>query len=163
MHRLRFAILGAVAALALGTATAVAMQQSAGGTDPDQHGDNVASAARTTCPHGPNGVHGQCVSAVASSKSEGAQDTETKQSSPASTCKAGDTTEDASEKAPAKGDKAAKAAAKTEDKSEHKAFAACVQANTTETADASEANDTSETADASDANDTADKADTSDQ
>ena len=147
MHRLRFAILGAVAALALGTATAVAMQQSAG-TDPDQHGDNVASAARTTCPHGPNGVHGQCVSAVASSKSEDAQ--ETRQGSPANTCKATDTTEDASEKKPAKGDKTAKAADKTEDKSEHQAFVACVQANTNETADASDAN---ETADKSDTND----------
>jgi hypothetical protein len=139
MHRLRFAILGAAAALALGTATAVAMQNSAGGsTDPDQHGDNVASAARTTCPHGPGGVHGQCVSAVASSKSEGTQDTETRQGSPSSTCKAGDTTEDASEKKPAKGDKAAKAAAKTENKTEHHAFAACVQANATETDDTSD-------------------------
>jgi hypothetical protein len=123
MHRLRFAILGAVAALAMGTASAVAMQESAGGgTDPDQHGDAVASAART-CPHGPNGVHGQCVSAVASSKSEGQENDE---NSNVSQCKAADVTEDSSEKAPAKHDKAAKAADKTEDRTEHNAFAACV-------------------------------------
>lgn len=136
MHRLRFAILGAVAALALGTATAVAMQQSAGGaTDPDQHGDNVASAARTTCPHGPDGVHGQCVSAVASSKNESDEQGSTTGGSRAAGCKAADTTEDASEKAPAKGDKAAKAADKSEDKKEHTAFAACVSGGASGTAD----------------------------
>ena len=126
MHRFRFAILGAVAALALGTASAVAMQQSAGGgTDPDQHGDNVASAARTTCPHGPNGVHGECVSAVASSKSEGAEE-----KSEVNACKAADATEDASEpnvgNLPAVQKKPAKAADKKEDKGEHQKFAACV-------------------------------------
>lgn len=151
MHRLRFAILGAVAALALGTATAVAMQQSSGGgTDPDQHGDNVASAARTTCPHGPGGVHGQCVSAVASSKSESADTDETTGSSSASTCKAADTTEDGSEKAPPKGDKSAKAADKTEDKSEHKAFAACVSGGASETPDTSDQTEPAETPDTSD-------------
>jgi hypothetical protein len=151
MHRLRFAILGAAAALALGTATAVAMQSSAGGsTDPDQHGDNVASAARTTCPHGPGGVHGQCVSAVASSKSEGTEDTATRPAAPASTCKAQDKTEDTSEKKPAKGDKAAKGADKTEDKTEHQAFAACVKGHATQTLaapDAETAADASEKSD----------------
>lgn len=152
MHRLRFAILGAVAALALGTATAVAMQQSSGGgTDPDQHGDNVASAARTTCPHGPGGVHGHCVSAVASSKSEAPDTNETTgDSSNAAKCKAADATEDSSEKAPAKGDKAAKAADKTEDKSEHKAFAACVSGGASETADTSDKTEAPEAPDASD-------------
>lgn len=130
MHRLRFAILGAAAALALGTASAVAMQQSVGGgTDPDQHGDNVASAARN-CPHGPDGVHGKCVSAVASSKSESG---EQESNSKAAACKSADATEDAAEKAPAKGDKAAKAADKAEDKTEHRAFAACVSGGASET------------------------------
>lgn len=134
MHRLRFAILGAVAALALGTASAVAMQQGAtGGTDPDQHGDNVASAARH-CPHGPGGVHGKCVSAVASSKSEGQENEgqneaqEDARDAAVDACKAADKAEDKSEKKPAKGDKAAKAADKTEDKNERAAFKACLQA-----------------------------------
>ena len=145
MHRLRFAILGAVAALAMGTASAVAMQQSAGGgTDPDQHGDLVASAARN-CPHGPGGVHGKCVSAVASSKSEGDENANDN-SSKAAACKAADKTEDASEKKPAKGDKAAKAADKAEDKSEHKAFAACVSGGASGSEDTSD-NDATETAD----------------
>ncbi len=124
MHKFRFALLGAAAALALGTAGAVAMQSNvAGTTDPDSHGDAVASAARTTCPHGPDGVHGECVSAIASTESQ-----ETKDEAPSrvQACKAGDKTEDGTEKAPAKGDKAAKTTDKTEDKSEHKAFAACV-------------------------------------
>jgi len=134
MHRFRFAILGAVAALALGTASAVAMQQSAGGsTDPDQHGDNVASAARTTCPHGPNGVHGECVSAIAST--EGQENREASENSRVSACKAADATEDASEKAPAKGDKVAKAADKAEDKAEHQRFAACVSGGHSETSE----------------------------
>ena len=84
MHRLRFAILGAVAALALGTGTAVAMQHSAGGeTNSDSHGDAVASAART-CPHGAEGVHGQCVSAAASTEG---QDNQTESSDAAQAAK----------------------------------------------------------------------------
>jgi hypothetical protein len=147
MHRLRFAILGAAAALTLGTATAVAMQQSTGGgTDPDQHGDNVASAARN-CPHGAGGVHGECVSAVASSKSD-ATDKDTQEgANPTTACKAADATEDASEKQPAKGDKAAKAADQKEDKSEHQAFAACVSGSATETEDAADATDAADTSD----------------
>ena len=142
MHRLRFAILGAAAALALGTAGAVAMEQSVGGgTDPDQHGDAVASAARN-CPHGPNGVHGECVSAVASSGARENQDNNDQGgNAKVQACKAADTAEDASEKAPAEGDKAAKAADKTEDKSEHAAFAACVSGGASETEDTSDNND----------------------
>ena len=145
MHRLRFAILGAVAALALGTASAVAMQENAGGgTDPDQHGDNVASAARTTCPHGSNGVHGECVSDVASSKSEKGEET-----SSTNPCKAADVNEDKSETKPAKGDKAAKAADKAEDKAEHKTFAACMASQPDNDTEAAEAPETSDAADAS--------------
>jgi cytoskeletal protein RodZ len=141
MHRLRFAILGAVAALALGTASAVAMQQSAGaGTDPDQHGDNVASAARTTCPHGAEGVHGGCVSAVAQSKSEDTKDTP--ETSTVNTCKSTDASEDKTETKPVKGDKAAKATDKAEDKTEHQTHAACVSAQ-----DKSEAGETPDTVD----------------
>jgi len=66
MIRLRLAILGATAMLALGSASALAMTETIGGGDPDAHGDAVASAARN-CPHGPGGVHGACVSAVAHS------------------------------------------------------------------------------------------------
>jgi hypothetical protein len=159
MHRLRFAILGAAAALTLGTATAVAMQQSTGGgTDPDQHGDNVASAART-CPHGPGGVHGQCVSAVASSKSDATEkDTPKATNNPTTACKAADATEDASEKQPAKGDKAAKAADQKEDKSEHQAFATCVSGSSTETEDATDAADAADAPDKNEA-DAADKSD----
>src|SRR5207245_11122273 len=68
MLSFRFVILGAAAALTLGTASALAMQEGSSGTDPDSHGDAVASAARTTCPHGPDGVHGACVSAIASAE-----------------------------------------------------------------------------------------------
>jgi hypothetical protein len=132
MLKLRFAILGAAAALALGTAGAVAMVETASTSDSDSHGDAVSSAARTTCPHGAGGVHGECVSAVASAE---AQDNDSEKSNPAATCKASDAKEDASEKpaAPASkhdqaADKAAKAAEHSEDKAEHKAFAACVSA-----------------------------------
>lgn len=127
MHRLRFAIFGAAAALALGTATAFAVEQTAGpGTDPDQHGDNVASAARN-CPHGANGVHGECVSAIASSKSEGSENegSESARDAAVDACKAKDKTE-APETKPA--DKAAKATDKTEDKNERAALKACIQA-----------------------------------
>ena len=129
MHKFRFALLGALAALALGTASAVAMQSNASGTtDPDSHGDAVASAARTSCPHGPEGVHGECVSAIASAKSQETNDADG--SSRVKACKSADATEDASEKKPAKGDKAAKAADHAEDKSEHKAFALCASGRT---------------------------------
>jgi hypothetical protein len=70
MIKIRFAVAAAAAALALGTASAVAMQEAATGADSDNHGATVSSAARTTCPHGPNGVHGQCVSAIASTNGQ---------------------------------------------------------------------------------------------
>ena len=128
MLSFRFAILGAVAALTLGTASALAMQEGSSGTDPDSHGDAVASAARTTCPHGPDGVHGACVSAIASA--EGQENEDGAQAARVKACKAAGANEDQSEKKPAKGDKAAKAADRLEDKAEHKAFVACVQGQT---------------------------------
>src|SRR6266481_7207605 len=94
MSKIRFLLVGAGAALALGTAGVLASVGAVTLTSSDSHGDAVASAARETCPHGPNGVHGQCVSAIASSKSESKSESE---STTESTCNAADTTEDASE------------------------------------------------------------------
>jgi len=125
MLSFRFVILGAAAALTLGTASALAMQEGSSGTDPDSHGDAVASAARTTCPHGPDGVHGACVSAIASA--EGQENEDGAQAARVKACKAAGANEDQSEKKPAKGDKAAD---RTEDKAEHAAFVACVQGQT---------------------------------
>jgi hypothetical protein len=68
MIRLRLAILGAAAALALGSASVFAMTEGVTG-DPDAHGDAVASAARN-CPTGASGVHGACVSAIASANGQ---------------------------------------------------------------------------------------------
>lgn len=127
MFRLRLAILGATAALALGSAGALAME-AAGTTDSDGHGDAVSSAARN-CAHGPGGVHGACVSSVA--RSEGAENNDKDQSgttngkatAPGQVCKA----PDASEAAEPTG----KAADKTEDKAEQQAFVACVEAHST--------------------------------
>src|SRR5690348_9432723 len=73
MIKFRLAILGATAALALGSASALAMSESAGSGDPDAHGDAVASAARN-CPHGPGGVHGECVSDIASMNGQSHRD-----------------------------------------------------------------------------------------
>ncbi|HEX2681658.1 MAG TPA: hypothetical protein VHQ03_10235, partial [Candidatus Dormibacteraeota bacterium] len=67
MFKLRFAVLGAAVALAIGAAGALAMENSAG-SDSDAHGDAVSSAARVTCPHGEG--HGACVSAIARSQGE---------------------------------------------------------------------------------------------
>lgn len=127
MFKLRLAILGAAAALALGTAGAMAMQ----GVDSnnDSHGDAVASAARN-CPHGPNGVHGACVSAIASSHARENDTQETNDHSstaPGQVCKAADS--DATETAPTQGDKSAKDTDKTEDRTEQQAFVACVKAH----------------------------------
>ncbi len=114
MHRFRLAILGAAAAtLLLGGASALAMQEGAGGTDPDSHGDAVASAARN-CPHGASGVHGKCVSAIAST--EGQENRDGAQSDRVHACQAAD--------------KAAKAAGRTEDRTEHDTWVACVHAAT---------------------------------
>jgi hypothetical protein len=110
MIRLRLAILGATAALALGTASALAMTETGVGGDPDSHGDAVASAARN-CPHGASGVHGACVSAVASANGQAHRDGQ--QAARVKACKAANTT----------GDKAG-----------HRAFAACVSGHTTSAA-----------------------------
>ncbi len=67
MIKLRIAVVAAAAALTFGSGTAMAMHESASG---DNHGAIVSSAARTTCPTGPNGVHGQCVSAIASTNGQ---------------------------------------------------------------------------------------------
>jgi hypothetical protein len=131
MFKLRLAILGAAAALSLGTAGVLAMTASVG-SDPDAHGDAVASAARH-CPHGASGVHGACVSAIASAEGQENSDQQTEDTGNATVkaCKATDVTEDGSETAPAKGDRSGKSADKTENKTEHAAFATCVsgQAN----------------------------------
>ena len=66
MLKFRFAISAAIAALALGSASAMAMQANGGGTHPDNHGAVVSSAARTTCHTATSGTHGACVSAIAS-------------------------------------------------------------------------------------------------
>lgn len=125
MFKLRLAILGAAAALALGTAGALAME--AGSTnDADSHGDAVASAARN-CPHGASGVHGACVSAVAHAEAtEGQESSDSSQGSgkstaPGQVCKAADTSE-ATEPTDKAGDK-------TEDRAEQQAFVACVKAH----------------------------------
>jgi hypothetical protein len=134
MSKVRFLLLGAGAVLALGTAGVLASVGAVTLTNSDSHGDTVASAARETCPRGPNGVHGQCVSAIASSKSESESTSDT-----TCTANANDTTEDASEtkatstedtaektanptkSADKKENKTEKSAAKAEDKSERKA------------------------------------------
>jgi hypothetical protein len=64
MFKLKFAISAAVAALALGGASAMA----GGGGHPDNHGADVSSAART-CPTAASGAHGECVSDIASTNS----------------------------------------------------------------------------------------------
>jgi hypothetical protein len=69
MNRLRYLIPAAVAALALSTASAMAMNQTGLGGDANAHGKAVASAARNCpLPHesAASGTHGACVSAVAS-------------------------------------------------------------------------------------------------
>ena len=73
MLKFRLAILGASAALALGTAGVLAMTESSVSGDRDNHGDAVASAARN-CPHGASGVHGACVSAIASANGQSHRD-----------------------------------------------------------------------------------------
>ena len=60
MSKFRFVLVGAGAALALAGAGVLANVGAISLTNSDSHGDAVASAARTTCPHGPNGVHAYC-------------------------------------------------------------------------------------------------------
>jgi len=105
MSKVRFLLVGAGAVLALGTGGVLASVGAATPTNSDSHGDAVSTAAKGTCPHGPNGVHGACVSAIASSKSE------SKESD--STCNATDTTEDASEKTAEQSEDASEKAANT--------------------------------------------------
>jgi hypothetical protein len=125
MIKLRLAILGAAATLALGTAGAMAMTESGAG-DSDSHGDAVASAARN-CPHGASGVHGHCVSAIASTEGQENESSDQKSTTaPGQVCKAADASENSAETAPAKGDRAAKGSDRTEDKAEQQAFVACV-------------------------------------
>jgi hypothetical protein len=107
MTKIRFLIVSAgSAALLLGGGTAFANVGALSG-NADSHGDAVASAARTTCPHGPGGVHGACVSAIASGNSESANNTEDG---------AGDTNEDAAAKSHEGRDKSHGHAAKNADK-----------------------------------------------
>jgi hypothetical protein len=131
MSKIRFAMVGVGAALALFSAVALANVGSLVSTNNDSHGDAVASAARG-CPHGPNGVHGQCVSAIASSKSESDSEkdatcTSANRSEDTSETNAG-TTEDGSETSanPSKSaekteDRSEKTTDRTEDKTENKA------------------------------------------
>ena len=71
MFKLRFLVAAAAAALALGGASAMAMQENVGGSGhPDNHGAVVSSAARTTCQTAASGTHGQCVSAIASTNGQ---------------------------------------------------------------------------------------------
>ena len=139
MLKFRFALFAAAAAVVLGTASAMAMQEGASGADPRSHGDIVSSAARTTCPRGANGVHGQCVSAIASANGQA-------HANSVATCKA---TERAARGS--KPDKATKTAA-------HQAFKACVATKTAGTT-GTDATDTAEAADTADATDTADSTD----
>lgn len=125
MFKLRLAILGAAATLALGTATALAMSEGVGGgTDPDSHGDAVASAARN-CPQHASGdrdSHGDCVSAIASTNGhDDGSGQNGKATAPGQVCKAPDATEAA--------EPTSKAADRTEDRAEQQAFVACVRAH----------------------------------
>ncbi len=71
MFKLRFLVAAAAATLALGGASAMAMQQNSGGSGhPDNHGAVVSSAARTTCHTAASGTHGACVSAIASTNGQ---------------------------------------------------------------------------------------------
>ena len=127
MSKVRFLLVGAGAVLALGTGGVLASVGAVTPTSSDSHGDAVAAAAKS-CPHGPNGVHGQCVSAIASSKSESKGESE---STTESTCNAADTTEDASEtKASAAEDASEKTASTTKaaDKTEGKSEKAAAKA-----------------------------------
>jgi hypothetical protein len=112
MFKLRIAIFGGAAALALGAATAFAMTET--GVSGDTHGSLVASAART-CPHtatGVRGAHGACVSAVASSNGQAHRSARANQ---VHACKAAERAATAGGSKKAGGTSAA-----------HRAFVACV-------------------------------------
>ncbi len=104
MSKFRFLLVVAGAVLAMGAAGALASVGSATRSDSDSHGDSVASAARTGCPHGPDGVHGQCVSAIAKTNAEAKKD---------DACKAADVSEDSSEKTAERNEDASEKAAHT--------------------------------------------------
>jgi len=71
MFKLRFLVAAAAAAMALGGASVLAMQENAGGNShPDNHGAVVSSAARTTCRDVTSGTRGGCVSAIASTNGQ---------------------------------------------------------------------------------------------
>jgi hypothetical protein len=116
MSKFRFLVVVAGAVLAMGAAGALANVGAATRSNSDSHGDSVASAARTGCPHGPDGVHGQCVSAIAKTNAEAKTDDACKTAdvNEDSTEKTAESKEDASEKAA----HTSKAADKTEDGSE---------------------------------------------
>ena len=111
MFRLRLAILGVTAALALGTATAFEMTEHATSGDSDSHADAVASAART-CPHGAGGDHGACVSSVARTNGDDGSDGQGQAAKV----------------------RACKAAIRTSDKPGHRGIGACVSGRSTPTA-----------------------------
>lgn len=121
MFKLRLAILGAAAALAVGTASAMAMQAGVGGSS---HGATVSSAARTTCRA--SEIRGQCVSAIAST--EGQENNKGQRAAAVAACK-NDPAEDAAEKPVAKHDMAAAAADRAEDRKEQQAVVACITGN----------------------------------
>ena len=152
MSKIRFFLVGAGATLALGTAGVLASVGAVTLTNSDSHGDAVASAARETCPKGPNGVHGQCVSAIASSKSESKSESE----APDTTCPAGDATEDTSEtKASAAEDTSEKSATTTKaaDKTEGKSEKAAAKAEDKSERDACKAPEAPEAPEAAEAAD----------
>ncbi len=120
MLKIRFAILMAGAALALGSATVLAMPL---GANHSQHGSLVSSAARTTCRAEASEERGDCVSAIAST--EGQENRDGARASAVAACKQ-DNGDDATEVEAAKGDHAGQAADRAEDKSEHQAIVACI-------------------------------------
>lgn len=75
MTKIRVLVPAAIAALVLGSASVFAMTEAGSGGDSNSHGKLVSSAART-CPHnddsasGERGVHGACVSAIASANGQ---------------------------------------------------------------------------------------------
>jgi hypothetical protein len=71
MFKLKFLVAAGAATLALGGASALAMQENVGGSGhPDNHGAVVSSAARTTCRDVTSGTRGACVSAIASTNGQ---------------------------------------------------------------------------------------------
>lgn len=129
MVRFRLAILGAGAALALGTATAVAMETSAT-SNPGSHGEQVSTAAQSDATAGDE--HGAAVSDVAQSNAdtanaEGTENSKGARADAVAACKANDT--DKTETEPTT--KAAKDADRAEDRTEHRAVVDCITGHAT--------------------------------